>query len=236
LEDAISNDAFQSTPSLLVRLLRAGPDGLARARRLIMEVYAAPLRIWFLGSSFFRMGWPDGQKPEEVVDGFFASRLDRKLFLADWLISRRPLRFWLITAFKHYLFEQLDAHAKSRRDRKLDPRALPKRLEDDHDPDREFQRRLAIEIVRDAMRRAREALAADGRPEHWDLAMRHIVDGRDYLALAREAGVPAKRAKVMARTALNRLKRSLREVVAWPGATPQEIDEEIRVLMEALQS
>jgi len=45
-----------------------------------------------------------------------------------------------------------------------------------------------------------------------------------------------RRAGVMARTASNKFKDALRELVGWPGATAEEIDEEIHSLMQEIAS
>lgn len=230
--DTTREDAFPSTRyTLLGRLLREGPEGVMEARRHIMEVYEPPLRTYYAGTSFYRNHRRELGEVDDVVRGFFADRLSRDHFLYDWLLSRRPLRFWLITALKHHLFEQLDAKARHDRDR----RARPARVERDDGPEAAYHRELALWMVREAVRRGQERCEANRRAEHWRIAMDHQLRGRRFRELGEELGLSEQRVKVMARTGANAFKAALREVVAWPGATPPEIDREIRDLMEAMR-
>ena len=50
-----------------------------------------------------------------------------------------------------------------------------------------------------------------------------------------ELGIDRKRFNVMARTAGNKLKAALRELLSWKDASEQDIDGEIRALMEVIQ-
>ena len=65
--------------------------------------------------------------------------------------------------------------------------------------------------------------------------MDHQLRGRKFREIGSELGLGERRVKVMARTGANAFKAALREVVAWPGATPSEIDREIHDIMEAMR-
>lgn len=218
-------DAFPSTlVTWLSNRLREGDDGLLDAARHVMEVYAEPLRIYFMGSSFRSMGQAD-----DLVGGFFADRLSRPNFLQRWIESGRPLRYWLIVGFKHFLYEQ------ARLQRRHDAHTLSDSVTgDDSGPIHIFDREVARALVAEASRRAEEHCLENKLSDHWRLFRRHVVDGLPFASIAPEFGVSPERAAVMARTAAHRFKRTLRELVAWEGAADEQIDQEIAHLMEAL--
>jgi DNA-directed RNA polymerase specialized sigma24 family protein len=226
--------AFANTQyTLLERLLNLGTDGHRQAANHIMEVYEKPLQVYFLGSSFAN----DLGDAGDVVRGFFADRLSRPSFLHDWQLSGRRLRYWLITAFKHYLYEQ--RHGSNRKDRQwqsLDTRNGEHDGGEDHSPERAFHREVALSVVHLALERAKVSCEDSGHAVHWEAMLRHHLDGRTFEELSREFGIEAPRLRVMARTAGNRFRRCLREELRWPGAHAEDIDREIFLLMEVLKS
>lgn len=210
----------------LGRAIVAGSEGLSEANHHIMEVYAHPLKVYYLGSSFRSLGEPD-----DVVQGFFADRLGREGFLGKWIESDRPLRYWLIVGFKHFLFE---------RSRELKRGARAQALPDDvgagaEGPENHFHREAALAIAGEAMRQAHDECERRGQEDHWNIFVRHYVDGMGYEAVGEEFGVTHRRAAVMARTASNRFRAALRELVSWRGAAADDVDAEIRSLLETIQ-
>jgi DNA-directed RNA polymerase specialized sigma24 family protein len=217
--------------TLLGRLLSQGSDGHRQATKHIMEVYHRPLCVYFLGSSFHDLGDAD-----DMVRGFFADRLDRPRFLHDWQLSGRRLRYWLITAFKHYLYEQ--RHGIKRDDQRYEPYDPERDAHEEGNeetPERAFHREVALSVVRRALDRARASCEESGHDAHWQAMLRHHLDSRTFEELSREYEIEASRLRVMARTAANRFRRCLREELSWPGAHQEDIDREICLLMEVLQ-
>lgn len=230
-------DAFPSSNySLLGRLLQEGSNGLAEARRHVMNTYAQPLTTYFCGSSFADRLKEHNGDADDIVRGFFADRLSRDGFLHDWLLSRRPLRYWLITAFKHHLYELIEKIDRENRDKKPERAKRPRKRDAEPDPETRYHHEMALWLVREAIRRTEELLAAEGNRDHWHAVVRHHLDGRGYRELARDLGVPQDRAKVMAMVAANRFRRTVEELVAWPGASAEQVRQEIRDLMEAIRS
>lgn len=220
-------DAFPSTQrTWLADRLMEGDAGLAHARRHVMDVYAHPLSVYFKGSSFRWLGEPD-----DLVRGYFADRLSREEYLEKWVNSGRQLRFWLIVGFKHYLLES--ARAKARAER-ASLGQLESEVSGDSGPEDAFHRESARAIAGEAIRIASDACLQSGQSEHWIVFMRHHLEGRGYGEIAQELGMTPERAAVMARTAANKYRAALRELVAWPGATKEEVDDEIQSLLEAI--
>jgi DNA-directed RNA polymerase specialized sigma24 family protein len=220
------NNVFPATQYTLIGRMLNDRDRLSACKH-VMSVYAEPLRVYFLGSSFRSLGEPD-----DIVEGFFASRLSRDAFLNDWQTSSRQLRFWLMTAFKHYLFEQVRALKNERQRATLQAEVESPCDRSEH----EFHRETALALVREAMRMAEETCCECGFEDHWRVFVRHHVDGRSYEQLHDELGIDQKKFTAMARTAGNKLKAALRELIAWNDASEEDIDREIISLMEVIQT
>ncbi len=218
-------DAFPSTRvTWLGKRLREGEKGVAAAREHIMRVYAEPLAIYLRGSSFRGL-----DEDEDLVQGFFASRLSKDGYLHEWAESGRPLRRWLLTGFRHYLHERV-----RQRQRFSSPPAVAPR-EAEPAPAALFNRRVALSIVREAMLLAEERCRAGGFERHWIIFRLHAIEGLPYDKLPPEHREPPRRAATMARTASNRFKAALRELVGWPGASAEAVDREIQALMRELE-
>jgi len=223
------NDVFPSTQYTLIdRLLQDGDEGRLKAAGHVMSVYLEPLRVYYLGSSFRTLG-----EGEDLVQGFFADRLSREGFLNEWLMGNRQLRYWLITAFRHFLFEHIRQVKKHRGSEMPESAVL---TDDCPAAEDEFHRSVALGMIRQAMELAEKNCIDGGLGEHWRVFVRHHVDGRSYEELQSEFGLDEKRFKVMARTAGNKFKAALRDLVRWRGASEEDVDVEIRNLMEIIES
>jgi DNA-directed RNA polymerase specialized sigma24 family protein len=227
MKPSVNDDVFPATClTMLERLISAGD----RASRLgaanhVMAVYAHPLKVYFLGSTFRSIGDAD-----DHVRGFFADRLTRETFLSDWLASHRQLRYWLITGFKYYLLEQLRQRKSAKEMVKLEADIeITSR-----DAENAYHRQAALVMVRQAMRMAEETCRLEGFEQHWQVFVRHHIDNRSYEQLRDELGINQRKFVAMARTARNKLKSALRELVAWKGADEHDIDREIHLLMEVI--
>lgn len=225
-----AGDAFPATATWLGGRVLEGAAGIGQANTHIMNIYAHPLKVYMMGCSLRWVG-----DPQDTVQGFFADRLSRADFLTRWLSSGRPLRFWLITGFKHYLFETARSIRKVRGTGSTDA-AADAGIEITSDDPAGFDREVAMSLVREAMQRAQQGCVRDGLGKHWDLFAEHHVHDRPYDELAPRFGVDRARAAVMARTAANRFRGELRTLVAWEGATDEQIDREIRSLLEVTGS
>ncbi len=197
---------------------------IATARRHIMEVYDTPLRVYCRGCSLSWVG-----EPRDLVAGFFADRLSRPAFLRRWLESGRALRFWLIVGFKHYMLEE------ARRKKREANSPLNAELDaEGSGPDREFDRACAIQLVHQALERTAEECRSDGMGEHWEIFCMYHIRDTPLDRIASEKGIGVARAAVMKRSAANRFRATLRELLSWPGADGCLIDAEIRDLRGGL--
>lgn len=221
------NDLFPRTQYTWIgQRLEQGSDGRSEINHHVMSVYTWPLEIYFRSLRAHWLG-----EAEDIVQGFFASRLDRDDFFQDWLESGLKLRRWLVNAFCFYLKEV-------RRERKRSEREEP--LIDEGEgradvPADEIDRAFAVAIVREALLETRRSCEARGLGEHWKIFHAHYYEGKPYaemIASGEFGDLDAVRAATMARTAAGRFRTVLRGLLRRDGSTTSHVDREIAALLE----
>lgn len=221
-------DAFPATRMTWIRdRLDSGEEGRRDVTSHLMEVYAEPLRIYLLGSSFRSAG-----EPEELINGFFANRLARREYMEGWRSSDKRLRRWLINGLIFYIKEEY--RRQKRRGASLSDEAEAG-LEDPSDQYRAFEQAWAASVVRRAMSMASVRCSQEGLGAHWDIFVRHHIQQQPYAVCCQEHGVNAARAAVMSRTAATRFRDAVRELVSMDGADEKSIDQEIAGLRDLMQ-
>ncbi len=222
----MKRDVFPTTRETWIDdRLRAGDDGRRDVNHHLMSVYSEPLQVYFKGSSSRWLGEAD-----DIVHGFFADRLAKGRFLEDWAKSGLRLRRWLMNGFCYYLQELRSRH---KRDGRMKEVSADVPTQDDASA---LDRAFVVSVVREALKRAEAACSAEGLEQHWGAFFEHHYRGRPYSEVAAEMQTDAARAAVMARSGARRFVRALRELLARDGATPQSLEEEINVLLEAAAS
>jgi DNA-directed RNA polymerase specialized sigma24 family protein len=224
----VRQDIFPSTQRtwIEVTLGQTGKDRL-EVNRHVMSLYAHPLRVYFLGTSVRWLGDAD-----DVVAGFFADRLARDDFFADWKRSGLRLRRWLMNAFSFYLSEQL---RQRKRDRRMTG-PIPELGTLGASPERLLDRAFGQSIVGEALKSAQAECASKTLTEHWGIFVRHAYDGLPYEQIGPAFGVTPERAAVMARTAARHFRRALRDLLQADGASEIDADNEIKDLLAAVES
>lgn len=218
-------DVFPATlTSWIDDQLLDGQRGRQEVNRHVMGVYAWPLQVYFMGTRDRWLG-----EPEDVIQGFFASRLSKGDFFVNWRASGMKLRHWLINAFCFYLKEM-------KRSRKRDARNVAQ--EDDQQesptpgPTREFDRAYIVSLVREALRKTQVLCEKEHMAEHWEVFVRHFYQGQAYADFASELGIDGARAAVMARTARTKFQATLRSMLVRDDVKGEDPDDEIRALLE----
>jgi DNA-directed RNA polymerase specialized sigma24 family protein len=222
-------DAFPDTPHTWIeRKLLEGQGGLVELNRHIMGVYARPLKVYFLGSTFRRLGDPD-----DLVRGFFADRLSRADYLSGWKSGEKRLRHWLVTGFKHFLFETCRGRSRDGKAVEIDP-DLPDHpgKAGERSPEADMDRAFKVELVRRALQLAGERCREKAMEAHWAVFLRHTYQGLPYASFCQEYEVAPSRAARMNQIAKDVFKEAVREILLRDGAEPDEIDREIQSLLE----
>jgi DNA-directed RNA polymerase specialized sigma24 family protein len=221
-------DVFPQTLTTWIRdRLSGGAGGRREVDRHVMEVYAFPLRVYYLGGRDRTLGEPD-----EVIQGFFADRLARAEFFAQWQGSGLPLRRWLMNALNFYLKELRRANKRGA--------ALGENQAEDPgtwsgDPNSEMERAFIISLVRTALRNVQRECDLEGQSRHWTSFYEHFYLDRSYADIGQDLGVDAARAMVMARTVRHKFQAEVRRMMTIDDADP-EIDKAILSLLQGAES
>lgn len=224
--DATKQDAFPPTRTDWIDgELGRGTMGRQNVNRHVMEAYAWPLKVYFLGTRDRWIG-----EPEDIVQGFFADRLGRPDYFNKWKASGKRLRHWLINGFCFYLKE-------INRDRSRGGKPASESAEPSYDDSAaadEMDRVWVQALVREALVEGEAACARSGLGDHWKIFLSHFYQDQPYERVASSFGVDSTRAAVMARTAKRKFQAALRNLVRQDGVGEESVDAEIEQLLTAV--
>jgi DNA-directed RNA polymerase specialized sigma24 family protein len=221
MSDSPPAELFEPTPrTAMAELLDSQRRG--EVVEFLMKSYYAPLAAYLAATSFRTLG-----EPRDLIAGFFASRLAREEWLDAWRASNLRLRRWLVNGLLFYCREEA---RRRRRDASAEPpeETIPASI------DRDFERNYAQYTVRQSFEAARLMCEAEGFLPHWQLFVRHHMDGRNYQQLAKESGLTVGQVNGMVRTAGLRFRKAISERLLRDGADPADLDREIGLLLKSL--
>lgn len=231
---------FRTTHWSLV--VAAGADSTPEGRAALESLCGT---YWDPLYAFARRSGADREAARDLVQGFFAELLEKdRLRQADR--ERGRFRTFLIAAFRHHWSHERDrARALKRGGGRA---ALPldfdtgedrylREPSDGRTPDRVFERRWALTVLDAAVARLRDEHDAAGRLDLFDALRGTIAAGgadTPWADVGARLGMTEGAVKVAAHRLRRRYREVLRETVAGTVATPSEVDDEIRHLMDAL--
>jgi RNA polymerase sigma-70 factor (ECF subfamily) len=214
-------------------------------------------RYWYPLYAFVRRKGHDAEDALDLTQEFLARLVGR-----NWLSTADPskgrFRTFLLTALERFLVDEWRRESRAKRGGGRPVLSLsgawPSSLSlssgdaerryllepaDDLTPERIYERRWAMTILEEAMRRLEAESAAAGR-ETLFAAVRPVLGGEDapgaYAEIAPRLGMK----KGALRTAVHRLRRRfgaiLRAEIAETVSDPREVDEELRHLFRSLRA
>ncbi len=224
MQEATKPDVFPLTRGTWIEdRMGLGESGRRELNNHVMAVYLWPLTVYFRGTRDRYLG-----EPEEVVQGFFASRLVKKDFFGDWKASGKRLRHWLINGFCFYLKE---LHRDKRKFDRGSGAEMPEPVYEEAQAAKDIDGVFLRGVVRQAMIEAGRLCEAQGLAEHFKIFEAHFYLDQPYEQVGVLHGVDATRAAVMARTAKRKFQSALRELFMRDGADPARVDDEINSLL-----
>ncbi len=194
--------------------------------RHVMAVYAQPLQAYIARSRFARLG-----EPAEIVNGFFANRLSQPDYLERWHEDGRLLRDWLRVGLIFWAREHARRESKQRGTVPL-PESL---VGEEREPHEKMQNAFAANITRLAMEETAEACHAAGQELHWRAFCLHYYEGLSYRAVGSELGLTDTQAEVRAHAPRRRFRRALRGHLQRDGVAPENLDRELKALIDDLR-
>jgi len=193
-----------------------------------------------------RRGYSTDQA-QDLTQEFFA-RLIEKRYLARADPARGRFRSFLLSAMKHFLADEYDGRQTQKRGGKHIVLSVPFpeadglcRWEprDEETPEKIFDREWALTLLSRVTGHLQASFAREGRETDFDRLKQFLPGNEKELSYA-EAARLLGASEGAARVAVHRLRRRYRELlraeIAHTVADPDDIESEIRYLLEALAS
>lgn len=199
---------------------------------------------WFPVYAFVRRRIVDPHAASDMTQAFFA-RLLEKNYLADARQDRGRFRTFLLTAVQRFMANewakgQAQKRGGGRAAWSLDVSSGETRfaaeLIEDSTPEREFDRRWALQLLQLVDRRLQDEYERAGRLD-WLGQLKPLATGDDDVSYE-DVAARLQISVGAARTAVYRLRLRFRELIrseiAQTVADPADVDDEVRRLFEAL--
>ena len=235
-----SADDFATTQWSLV--LAAGQRGSAETEHALAVLCH---RYWFPLYAFARRHVTEVHEAQDLTQEFFL-RLLEKNSLAAACPERGRFRSFLLASLKNFLANEWDRTTAQKRggDREqlsLDWETGESRFsfEPSHSdtPEREFERQWALTLLENVVRRLQDEFIATGRSRQFELLKETLTGGRatlDYVTVAKDLAISEEGARQAAHRLRKRYRELLRDEVAATVETPDEVEDEIGRLFQAL--
>jgi RNA polymerase sigma-70 factor (ECF subfamily) len=242
-DDHIRRAAFPTTRISLIAAARGEPGPLAH------DALSALCRsYWYPIYSYVRRLGYTQEAAEDLTQGFFARVLEKR-YLDDFERERGRFRSYLLTALKHYLANERDRAAASKRggsvamlslDAALGTAESRYRLEPRTDltPERIFEQQWALAVLARVEERLQAEETSAGRSSRFD-RLKPLLTGdasaTGYRALATELETTEGALKVAIHRLRRRFRDLLREEIAQTVASARDVGDELRYLLIALR-
>jgi RNA polymerase sigma factor (sigma-70 family) len=183
------------------------------------------------------------QDAEDLTQAFFLKILTKQT-IERVERERGRFRSYLLMVLKSFLMDEWDRSQAQRRNSGRQAFSLDVESEEAREalatpggisPERAFDRRWALEVLEQARVRLGEECEAAGKGDVFR-ALFKPEDGRDetQAVIAERLGVTANALKMTARRMRRRMEELIRAEVSQTVSSKEELEEEIRYLMEAL--
>jgi RNA polymerase sigma-70 factor (ECF subfamily) len=233
---------FCTTRWSVVLTARDGPaaTGGGAALSELCRIYWQPLY------AFARRSGRSPHDAEDLTQGFLAHLL-RPGVLDGVRREKGRFRSFLLASMKHFMADEWNkAGAQKRGGHRvvsLDAMSAESRLaaepRDTRTPEQEFDRRWALQLLDEVVHRLEAEYAAEGQGSQFD-ALRSALTGdastAPYADLAAKLGSTEGALRVAVHRMRRRYRRLLRDEIAGTLASPEDVDDELRCLLEALSS
>jgi len=223
-------------------VLMAGHGGATQSRRALEELCQT---YWYPLYAYVRRLGNGPEDAQDLTQEFFA-RLIAKQFLGGVDRTKGKFRSFLLASLKHFLANEWDKARAQKRGGShasiaLDAQAAERRyaLEPAHElsADRVFERRWALTLLDEVLKRLRKEYSADGKAALFDQLKETLTGERGsipYPQIAQRLGMTTGAVKVAVHRLRQHYRERLRAEVANTVAAPSEVEDELRHLFAAL--
>ena len=238
--DASRRPAFVTTHwSVVLTAARSDTTRACAALEKLCETY------WYPLYAYVRRHGHSPEDAQDLTQAFFARLLERNwLDRADQ--QRGRFRSFLLSAMNHFLADEWDKARAQKRGGGLVP--VPLQFDvaetrfshepaDNVTPEHSYERRWALTLLDEVLRRLRSEYAQEGRVELFAELHPCLVGERTsqpYAELAKKLNASEGTVKAMVHRLRQRYRQLLRDEIAQTVAEPGEVDEELRHLFVVL--
>jgi RNA polymerase sigma-70 factor (ECF subfamily) len=200
---------------------------------------------WYPLYVFARRQGHQPHDAQDLVQEFFV-RLLQKDYLEAVERERGRFRTFLILALKRFLANEWDRSRAQKRGGgqiplPLDPELVETRYQEEASvemaADLAFDRHWAVTLLDQALARVRDEHQQQGKGAEFEVFRQFLTVGQEPIAYG-EVAVQLGQSEAAVKMAVHRLRRRyravFREAIAQTVATPAEVDEEIRHLLQVL--
>lgn len=240
-DSGVAGTAFDTTRWSVV--LAAGQEDSPSAQEALTQLYRA---YWYPLYVIVRRQGCSPHDAEDLTQGFFLHLLNRH-DLATVRRERGRFRSFLLVSLKHFLVNEWKRARALRRGGNqpavsLELLGAEERFaaEQFETPDAEkcFDRRWAVAVLEQVFGRLRQEYASSGRQMLFNTLKPYLSPdgpGCSQAAVAAELGLNENALKQAVHRLRTRYRELLREEVAQTVATPGDIEDELRYLIEVLR-
>jgi len=202
---------------------------------------------WLPIYAFVRRQGRSPHDAQDLTQEFFA-RLLEKNFLAGVRREKGRFRSFLLVSLKHFLANEWDKTAAQKRGGGRVPISIDAALAEssfDLEPadvltaDKIFDRRWALALLEQVLRRLREEYTRDGKEKQFEQLKPTLTEASrsvPYAEIAARLGTSEGAVKVAVHRLRQRYRELLRAEIADTVAGAEDVDDEIRSLFAALAS
>ena len=233
---------FETTHWSLV--LAAGDSSDPRGRDALSQLCRA---YWPPVYSYVRSRGRGAEEARDLTQGFFATLLE-KGYLKDARRERGRFRSFLLASVKHYLANEWDRERAQRRGGGVELIPLDVETAESHcrlepadreTPETVYEKRWALTVVEQVLCRLESEMERSGNAERFRRFRPMLTDeggGTTYRELGNELGMSESAVKVAVHRLRRRFGELLRDEVAHTVDRPDQVDAEIRHLLDVMGS
>jgi RNA polymerase sigma factor (sigma-70 family) len=239
-QGSVNTNQFRTT--LWTTVLAAGnqssPDSGAALARLC-QVYWPPVY------AFVRKRTPSPEQAQDLTQSFFARFLEKN-YVARAERNRGRFRSFLMTAVENFLCDEHDRANSLKRGGGQAPLSLDLALAEEDilpgtgdSPALAFDKRWARSLLDEVTRRLAEEYETSGRLCLFEHLQSHLwgdADSIPYEDLSKRLQMSTVHLRVLAHRMRQRYRAILREEIAATVTNPEEIESEIRYLLQVVSS
>jgi RNA polymerase sigma factor (sigma-70 family) len=242
-DETVSLRGASFTPTHWSVVLAAGGHTDSTSARDALERLCR--NYWVPIYAFVRRQGHNPHDAEDLTQEFFA-RLLEKNYLADADRAKGRFRSFLLASLKHFLANEWDKAKAQKRgggrvlisiDADAMETAFGAELAHELTADKIFERRWALALLDQVLRRLREEYTCDCKQKQFEQLKQTLTEASrsvPYAEIATRLGTSEGAVKVAVHRLRQRYRELLRAEIADTVASPAEIDDEIRNLFAAL--